>query len=193
MAEELFGKVLIGACERLTVLIVDPAQAPESDMVQKAVHGGFQVLIARNIEGATAHILSSRISFCVTELVFDDGEAHDVLQMLAAHHPGCRTIVHSAYCSVPTAVAMTRAGAADVLPKPMSVEFVLAILLEKDLRCSTRIECLQGPNAVRDEHIRQVLISCGANVSRTARRLSMHRRTLQRMLAKSDTLKVLVR
>lgn len=190
MAEILFDKALDGTCERPTVLIVDPAQTPESDMVQKTVHDGFQVLIAKDIEGATAHILSSRIAFCLTELVFDDGEARNVLRMLAAHHPDCRTVVHSTYCNVPTAVALTRAGAADVLPKPMSVDFVLAILLEKDLRCSTRIECFQGPNAVREEHIRQMLISCGADVSRTARRLSMHRRTLQRMLEKSDSLRM---
>lgn len=193
MAEDLADKKAPGACERPAVLIVDPSQTPETAMVQKLVHDGFQVFIAKNIGDAADHILSARMSFCMTELVFDDGEAHDLLRMLAVHHPGCRTIVHSAYCNVPAAVAVTRAGAADVLPKPMSVDFVLAILLERDMKCSSQVERLQGPDAVREEHIRQVLISCGANVSRTAHRLSMHRRTLQRMLEKSDSLRALVR
>jgi two-component system response regulator RegA len=178
---------------RPTVLIADPALSPESVMVQKMIHDGFRVLFAQGIESAADHLLSAKISFCLTELRFDDGTAHDLLRMLAVHHPGCRTIVHSAYCDVPIAVALTRAGAADVLPKPMSADFVLTVLMEKDLRCASQIECLQGPNAVREEHIRQVLISCGANISRTAHRLSMHRRTLQRMLEKSDRLRALVR
>lgn len=193
MADERLDKDFPDRPGRRSVLIADPVQALDSEIVQRLVREGFDVMVARRVSDAANHMAARDISHCITELRFPDGTGLHILRMIAGHHPTCRTIVHSGHCDIATAVSVARAGAADVLPKPMTTDFVLAVLLDQDLRHSGCMETLQGPNLVREEHIRQVLISCGANVSSTARRLSMHRRTLQRMLEKSPSLRALVR
>jgi len=193
MAEGRLEKDFPGRPGRRSVLIADPVLALDAEIAQRLVREGFDVMVARRVSDAASQMAAAEISYCMTELRFSDGTGFDILRMIAGHHPSCRTIVHSGHCDIATAVAVARAGAADVLPKPMTTDFLLAVLLDRDLRHSGCMETLQGPNVVREEHIRQVLISCGANVSRTAHRLSMHRRTLQRMLEKSPSLRALVR
>jgi two-component system response regulator RegA len=175
------------------VLIVDPHKSRDSNLKKILEYKGHRVLLAKDVEAAAHHITTSPIDYCITELRFEDGKGHDILRLLAVHHPACRTIVHSQYCNISVAVALTQAGAADVLPKPMSESFVLAILFNEDIRRFSDQPCVPAPNAVREEHIRQVLISCGANVSRSARSLAMHRRTLQRMVDKSPMLRAVLR
>ncbi|MGV2140026.1 response regulator transcription factor [Agrobacterium sp. 16-2014-1-2a] len=193
MADRFDERETSGGRRRPAILLADPSLSADSALVQTLLHGDYQVLIASDIDTAAEHIMSSDIHFCITELKFAEGTGIDILRMLSIRHPRCRTVVHSAHCDIATAVSVTRAGAADVLPKPLSAEFVLAILMEKDMGSSLQLACVEGPNVVRDEHIRQTLLSCGANITRTARRLSMHRRTLQRMVEKSPSLRALVR
>lgn len=189
MAEELAGTSPLNAIAQPRVLIADPAQSAGSPLVERLVTYGYDVLLATNLESAAGHIRSSSIGYCVTEIKFDDGTVGELLRLLSSYQPDCRTIVHSAYCNVATAVSATRAGAADVLPKPMAADFLLAILLQQDMPDLDGMACVQCPKVVREEHIRQMLHSYGSNVSRTADRLLMHRRTLQRMLAKTPELR----
>lgn len=180
-----------GSRDRLAILVADPSQNEQSTLVQRLRQEGYEVLVAPSLVSAISAIRSRKIFYAVTELGFDDGNGRGVIELVTALHPYCRTVVHTALCDVATAVWAAKAGAADVLPKPMAVDFLIGILLEKDLRKSGNLAGLQCPNAVRDEHIRQVYLSSGSNISRAADRLMMHRRTLQRIMGRSPSLKEL--
>lgn len=100
-------------------------------------------------------------------------------------YPCCRTLVHSRFCNLSNSVQAIRSGASDVLPKPTDVDFLIDVLLKKDLLQPTSQSSFPAPDSIRQEYIRDVYMSCSANVARTARQLSMHRRTLQRILKRS--------
>lgn len=188
MSEDHAEIVAFEFSDQPAILIADPSQSADSLLVQRLMHEGYRVLLAANIAQAMQIATSQPIFYAVSELGFEDGTGRELIEFLATRHPYCRTVVHSARCDVPTAVWAARAGAADVLPKPMGVDFVIGILLEKDPRGTASLMALEEPNQVRDKHIRQVYLSCGSNLTRAAHRLSMHRRTLQRMLVRLPAL-----
>jgi two-component system response regulator RegA len=191
MSEDHSEIVAFEFSDQPAILVADPSQSADSLLVQRLAHEGYRVLLASNIKQVIQIATSQPVFYAVTELGFQDGTGRELIEFLATRHPYCRTVVHSARCDVPTAVWATRAGAVDVLPKPMGVDFVIGILLEKDPRSCASLLALEKPNHVRDEHIRQVYLSCGSNITRAAHRLSMHRRTLQRMLFRSPILGML--
>ena len=88
------------------------------------------------------------------------------------------------YGNIATAVAAIKAGAVDYLPKPANADDITASLLETEKALPGPPEDPMSADRVRWEHIQRVFEQCGRNVSETARRLKMHRRTLQRILNK---------
>ncbi len=170
---------------RTAVLIADPEVGPASPLVEHLIANGFHVCLADTADTARRHLRERVISFAIVEFAFDDGEGFDLVQAIASSYPRCRTVVHSRFCNLANAVKAVKAGASDVLPKPTDVDFLVGVLLNKDLRQSVVLSSLPAPDSIRHEHIRDVYVSCGANVARAARQLSMHRRTLQRILKRS--------
>jgi two-component system response regulator RegA len=114
----------------------------------------------------------------------EDGNGLDVVSALKRQRPDARAIILTGYGNIATAVTAVKVGAVDYLSKPADADDVVAALLAVDGRKADPPENPMSADRVRWEHIQRVYELCGRNVSQTARRLNMHRRTLQRILAK---------
>jgi two-component system response regulator RegA len=108
----------------------------------------------------------------------------DVVEVLREKRPDCKIVILTGYGAIATAVAAVKIGAVDYLSKPADANDVTAALLAKPDALPLPPENPMSADRVRWEHIQRVYELCDRNVSETARRLNMHRRTLQRILAK---------
>src|SRR5215472_13209380 len=108
----------------------------------------------------------------------------DVISALKRRRPDARAIILTGYGNIATAVNAVKLGAVDYLSKPVDADDVVAALLALEGRRAEPPENPMSADRVRWEHIQRIYELCGRNVSETARRLNMHRRTLQRILAK---------
>jgi two-component system response regulator RegA len=120
----------------------------------------------------------------VIDLRLGDGNGLDVVEVLRAKRPDSRIIVLTGYGAIATAVAAVKIGATDYLSKPADANDVTNALLAQEGDLPPPPDNPMSADRVRWEHIQRVYELCDRNVSETARRLSMHRRTLQRILAK---------
>jgi two-component system response regulator RegA len=120
----------------------------------------------------------------VVDLRLEDGNGLDVVEAIHNLRPEARAVVLTGYGNIATAVSAVKIGAADYLSKPADADAVYgALMAETDNRAALP-ENPMSADRVRWEHIQRVYELCNRNVSETARRLNMHRRTLQRILAK---------
>ncbi len=123
-------------------------------------------------------------SFAVVDMRLEDGNGLDVIELIRARRPEARAIILTGYGNIATAVTAVKLGAIDYLSKPADADEIHAALMQmKDSRARPP-ENPMSADRVRWEHIQRVYELCDRNVSETARRLNMHRRTLQRILAK---------
>ena len=166
------------------LLIVDDDQRFCDRLARAMERRGFAVRTAYNVADGLALARQLAPSYAVVDLRLDDGSGLEVVQALREARADARVIVLTGYGNIATAVAAVKVGATDYLPKPADADQVEAALLERG-------EALPPPpcnpmsaDRVRWEHIQRVYEQCDRNVSETARRLRMHRRTLQRILAK---------
>lgn len=123
-------------------------------------------------------------AFAVLDLRLEDGSGLDVVEILHKHRPDARAVILTGYGAIATAVAAVKAGAVDYLSKPADVEDIIRALAASPDEKPAPPENPMSADRVRWEHIQRVYELCNHNVSETARRLNMHRRTLQRILAK---------
>jgi two-component system, response regulator RegA len=114
-----------------------------------------------------------------------DGNGLDVIEALHAARPEARVVVLTGYGNIATAVTAVKLGAIDYLAKPADADAVYGALMSETAEARNALpENPMSADRVRWEHIQRVFELCNRNVSETARRLNMHRRTLQRILAK---------
>lgn len=123
-------------------------------------------------------------AYAVVDLRLGDGNGLDVVELLRERRPDCRIVVLTGYGAIATAVAAVKIGATDYLSKPADADDVTRALLANGESMPAPPENPMSADRVRWEHIQRVYEMCERNVSETARRLNMHRRTLQRILAK---------
>ncbi len=123
-------------------------------------------------------------AFAVLDLRLQDGSGLDVVEVLHRYRPDARAVILTGYGAIATAVAAVKAGAVDYLAKPADVEDIIKALVATPNAKPAPPENPMSADRVRWEHIQRVYELCDHNVSETARRLNMHRRTLQRILAK---------
>ena len=123
-------------------------------------------------------------AFAVLDLRLEDGSGLSVVEALNKSRPDCRIVMLTGYGAIATAVAAVKAGAIDYLSKPADPEDIVKALLAAPDDKPEPPEHPMSADRIRWEHIQRVYELCGHNVSETARRLSMHRRTLQRILGK---------
>lgn len=123
-------------------------------------------------------------AFAVLDLRLEDGSGLDVVEVLQKHRPEAHAVILTGYGAIATAVAAVKAGAVDYLSKPADVEDIVRALTASPDEKPAPPENPMSADRVRWEHIQRVYELCNHNVSETARRLNMHRRTLQRILAK---------
>jgi two-component system response regulator RegA len=151
----------------------------------KAMEGrGFEVRTAHSVAEGLGLIHAKAPAFAVVDMRLDDGNGLDVVAELAKLRPTARSIVLTGYGNIATAVTAVKLGAVDYLAKPADADDVTDALLAPHNEKAPPPENPMSADRVRWEHIQRVYELCNRNVSETARRLNMHRRTLQRILAK---------
>jgi two-component system response regulator RegA len=145
---------------------------------------GFAVTTAESVADGLMLVERAPPAFAVVDMRLGDGNGLDVVSALKQRRPDSRAIVLTGYGNIATAVNAVKLGAVDYLAKPADADDVVAALLALDGDKPPPPENPMSADRVRWEHIQRVYELCGRNVSETARRLNMHRRTLQRILAK---------
>ncbi len=167
-----------------TLLLVDD-DAPLCQRLARAMERrGFLVATADSVATGTAAATAHPPAFAVVDLRLSDGSGLEVVKALRKARPSARIVMLTGYGNIATAVAAVKAGAVDYLPKPADADAVERALLAGDAGLPPPPEDPMSADRVRWEHIQRVFEQCDRNVSETARRLKMHRRTLQRILGK---------
>lgn len=167
-----------------TLLIVDD-DAPLLNRLARAMERrGFDVRTAETVSAGVQAAKTAAPEYAVVDLRLGDGNGLDVVAALRAARADTRIVMLTGYGAIATAVAAVKAGAVDYLPKPADADAIEAALLSRDGALPPPPELPMSAERVRWEHIQRVFEQCDRNVSETARRLRMHRRTLQRILAK---------
>jgi two-component system response regulator RegA len=167
-----------------TLLLVDDDEAFLRRLAKAMEKRGFEVSTAGSVAEGKAIAAKTPPAYAVVDLRLEDGTGLDVVEILREHRPDSRIVVLTGYGAIATAVAAVKIGATDYLAKPADATDVTNALLAKGADLPPPPENPMSADRVRWEHIQRVYELCDRNVSETARRLSMHRRTLQRILAK---------
>ena len=151
----------------------------------RAMEGrGFTVTTAESVAEGLSQLETTSPAFAVVDMRLEDGNGLDVISALKRRRPDARAIILTGYGNIATAVNAVKLGAVEYLSKPVDADDVVAALLALEGRKAEPPENPMSADRVRWEHIQRIYELCGRNVSETARRLNMHRRTLQRILAK---------
>lgn len=145
---------------------------------------GFEVDLAETISEAKKKVRTNPPDFAAVDMRLSDGNGLDVIETIRKVKPDCKAIILTGYGNIATAVTAVKLGAADYLAKPVDADDVFAALMRDPDEKADPPENPMSADRVRWEHILRVYELCDRNVSETARRLNMHRRTLQRILAK---------
>jgi two-component system response regulator RegA len=170
--------------EEKTLLIVDDDRPFRERLARAMQARGFEVLMAETVREGISIAKERPPAYAVVDLKLDDGNGLDVVETLHAVRPNTRVVVLTGFGNIATAVAAVKFGAIDYLPKPADADDIMSALLAAPGAKPNPPENPMSADRVRWEHIQRVYELCGHNVSETARRLNMHRRTLQRILAK---------
>ena len=167
-----------------SLLIVDDDEPFRNRLGRAMEKRGFQPMLAASVAEARNLVRSTPPAYAVVDLRLEDGDGLEVVETIRGLRDTCRVVILTGYGNIATAVAAVKAGALDYLPKPADANDVEKALLARPGERPEPPENPMSADRVRWEHIQRVYELCGHNVSETARRLGMHRRTLQRILAK---------
>ena len=167
-----------------TLLIVDDDRAFLQRLARAMETRGFTVATAETVAEGKRLVEASPPAFAVIDLRLEDGHGLDVVEALREQRQDSKVIVLTGYGNIATAVTAVKLGAVDYLAKPADADQIYAALTSGPGEKAVPPENPMSADRVRWEHIQRVYELCGHNVSETARRLNMHRRTLQRILAK---------
>src|ERR1019366_3547672 len=166
-----------------TLLIVEDDKSFLQRLARAMETRGFTVTTAESIAEGLASLETASPAFAVVDRRRGDGNGLDVISALKSRRPDARAIILTGYGNIATAVNAVKLGAVDYMAKPVDADDVVAALLAHK---NKKIEPPENPmsaDRVRWEHIQRIYELCGRNVSETARRLNMHRRTPQPILA----------
>jgi two-component system response regulator RegA len=170
--------------EDKSLLLVDDDEPFLRRLARAMEKRGFETETAMSVAEGKAMAAARPPAFAVVDLRLEDGNGLDVVEMIRDKRPDARIVVLTGYGAIATAVAAVKVGATDYLSKPADANDVVNALLAKGHELPPPPENPMSADRVRWEHIQRVYELCDRNVSETARRLNMHRRTLQRILAK---------
>jgi two-component system response regulator RegA len=166
------------------LLLVDDDAPLRRSLTRALERRGFAVLPAEGLAEGRMLAREHRPEFAVLDMRLAEGSGLDLLKVLREARPDIRIVIVTGYGNIATAVAAIKAGAADYLAKPVDADDVVAALLRTGQGLPPPRDNPMSADRVRWEHIQRVFEQCNRNVSETARRLNMHRRTLQRILNK---------
>ena len=167
-----------------SLLIVDDDKPFLTRLTRAMASRGFQVEAAESVAEGLSAIEKSPPAYAVIDMRLADGNGLDVMSELKSKRPDARAIILTGYGNIVTAVTAVKLGAFDYLAKPADADEIHGTLMAQPGERADPPENPMSADRVRWEHIQRVYELCSRNVSETARRLNMHRRTLQRILAK---------
>ena len=174
---------LAGHTDRSLLIVED--DKPFLERLARAMETrGFAVTSCESVADGLNQIAKAAPAFAVVDLRLGDGNGLDVVSALKRKRPEARAIILTGYGNIATAVTAVKLGAVDYLSKPADADDVVSALLASANQKSELPSNPMSADRVRWEHIQRIYEMCNRNVSETARRLNMHRRTLQRILAK---------
>jgi len=172
--------------EDKTLLIVDDDDSFRNRLSRAMERKGFEVKDAKTVVDAIKLVKTLSPNFALVDLRLEDGSGLDVVQEINKIRKDSRVVMLTGYGNLPTAVAAVKAGALDYMAKPVDADDVESALLATPNSKAKPPENPMSADRVKWEHIHRVFELCNRNVSETARRLKMHRRTLQRILSKKS-------
>ena len=166
------------------LLIVDD-DLPFRDRLSKSMEKkGFIEEAYADSKQTINRIKEKNFDYAIVDMRLEDGSGLELIEFIQVNNPDTKTLLLTGYGNIATAVAAIKSGAIDYLPKPAEVDQIYdALTSSKDI-LPPPPENPMSADRIRWEHIQRVFIQCSRNVSETARRLRMHRRTLQRILNK---------
>ena len=167
-----------------TLLIVEDDRSFLQRLARAMESRGFTVSTAESVAEGLIQLETASPAYAVVDMRLGDGNGLDVISALKRRRPEARAIILTGYGNIATAVNAVKLGAVDYLAKPVDADDVVNALLALEGKVAEPPENPMSADRVRWEHIQRIYELCNRNVSETARRLNMHRRTLQRILAK---------
>ena len=170
--------------EDKSLLIVDDDNPFRERLARAMEKKGFTVSQAESVKNGVALVKQKKPAFAVVDLRLGDGNGLQVVKEIQTLNSESRVIMLTGYGNIPTAVAAIKEGAIDYLAKPADADDIERALLADPNQKAAPPENPMSADRVKWEHIHRVFELCNRNVSETARRLKMHRRTLQRILSK---------
>jgi len=169
-----------------SLLIVDDDNPFKDRLARSMEKKGFKVTQAESVKSAIQKVKENKPAFAVIDLRLGDGNGLEVVNEIQKLKKESRIIMLTGYGNIPTAVAAIKAGAIDYLAKPANAEDIETALLADPSKKAYPPKDPMSADRIKWEHIHRVFELCNRNVSETARRLKMHRRTLQRILSKKS-------
>jgi len=174
----------VSALPDRTLLVLDDDAPLRTRLGRALEQRGFEPTLVGSVAEALSSVKAHPPAFAVLDMRLEDGNGLKVVEAVRDARPDARIIMLTGYGNIATAVQAVKAGAVDYLSKPADADDVARALLAKGDAAPPPPENPMSADRVRWEHIQRVYELCNHNVSETARRLNMHRRTLQRILAK---------
>ena len=167
-----------------TLLIVDDDNPLRERLARAMEKKGFEVTQAESVKKGISQAKNAPPAFAIVDLRLNDGNGLEVIKEIQKFKKDSRVVMLTGYGNIPTAVAAVKAGAIDYIPKPADADDIESALLAlPESQASPPINPMSA-DRVKWEHINRIFELCNRNVSETARKLKMHRRTLQRILSK---------
>ena len=174
----------IAALPDRSLLVLDDDAPLRTRLGRALEQRGFEPVLVGSVAEALAAVKTNPPAYAVLDMRLEDGTGLKVVEAVREARPEAKVVMLTGYGNIATAVAAVKSGAIDYLSKPADADDVARALLARKDESPAPPENPMSADRVRWEHIQRVYELCGHNVSETARRLNMHRRTLQRILAK---------
>ena len=168
----------------MTLLIVDDDLPFRERLARSMEKKGFDVVSSPGFHDSLNKVNKSNFDYAIVDMRLDDGSGLELVKEIQKISPDTKSLLLTGYGNIATAVAAIKSGAIDYLPKPAEIDQIYDALTNSKEVLPPPPENPMTADRIRWEHIQRVFIQCKRNVSETARRLRMHRRTLQRILNK---------
>ena len=167
-----------------SLIIIDDDTPFRERLTRSMEKKGFIVEFFGEAKKAITRLKEKNFDYAIVDMRLDDSSGLEIIQSIKVTSPETRSLLLTGYGNIATAVAAIKSGAVDYLPKPAAIDQIYeALVLSKKTLPPPPTNPMTA-DRIRWEHIQRVFIQCNRNVSETARRLRMHRRTLQRILNK---------
>ena len=167
-----------------TLLVVDDDLPFRERLSRSMEKRGFEVNSAESFALASEIIETKIYDYAIVDMRLSDGSGLELIKKIQSKSPVTKSLLLTGYGNIATAVAAIKSGAIDYLPKPAEIDQIYDALTNSKEVLPPPPENPMTADRIRWEHIQRVFVQCNRNVSETARRLRMHRRTLQRILNK---------